>query len=59
MLRSLPFREPDKLLVFVTSRSAPSARSTTSGSMTSSSLPDFDDWRAQATSFSGLALLSG
>ena len=62
VLRPLPFREPDRLLVFVTSRSAPSAPSApsvTSGSMTSNSLPDFDDWREQTTSFSGLALLSG
>jgi putative ABC transport system permease protein len=59
VLRPLPFLEPDRLLVFVTSRSDASAPSVTSGSMTSSSLPDFDDWREQATSFDGLALLSG
>ena len=59
VLRPLPFREPDTLLVFITSRSNASALSATSGSMTSSSLPDFEDWREQATSFSGLALLTG
>ncbi len=59
VLRPLPFREPDRLLVFVTSRSDSSAPSAASGSVTSTSLPDFDDWREQSASFDGLGLLSG
>jgi len=54
VLKPLPFRDPDRLLVFITSRS-----NANRGSMTSTSLPDFDDWREQAASFDGLGLLSG
>jgi putative ABC transport system permease protein len=53
VLRHLPFHDPDKLLVFITSRSE------TTGSVTSVSLPDFEDWRRQASSFEALGLSSG
>jgi putative ABC transport system permease protein len=53
VLRPLPFREPGRLLVFITSRSE------TTGSVTSVSVPDFEDWQRQASSFESLGLSSG
>jgi predicted permease len=53
VLRPLPFRDPDTLFVFMTSRADATP------SVTSNSLPDFEDWRQQAASFADMGLLSG
>ena len=53
VLKRLPFRDPDRLLLFMT------RRADATPSVTSNSLPDFEDWRQQASSFSEMGLLSG
>ena len=53
ILRPPPYRDPGRLLVFLNSRSE------ASGSATSSSLPDYEDWRRQLSSFEDFGLLSG
>ncbi len=53
VLRPPPYRDPARLVTFLNSRSAKP------GSITSSSLPDYEDWRRQLTSFEGLGLSSG
>ena len=53
ILRPPPYRDPARLVAFLNSRSeAP-------GSITSSSIPDYQDWRNRLTSFESLGLLSG
>jgi len=52
ILRPPPYRDPARLVAFLNSRSeAP-------GSITSSSMPDYEDWR-KLSSFEDLGLLSG
>ena len=53
VLRPPPYRNPSGVLAFLNSRSGAPA------SITSSSLPDFEDWRRELTSFDSLGLLSG
>lgn len=53
VLRPPPYRDPSGVIAFLNSRSGAPA------SITSSSLPDFEDWRRQLTSFESLGLLSG
>jgi putative ABC transport system permease protein len=53
VLKRLPYREADRVVVLL--NSGPRG----SGTMTSSSLPDYEDWQRQATSFESLGLLSG
>src|SRR5262249_34924989 len=53
ILRPPPYRDPARLLAFLNSRSeAP-------GSITSSSIPDYEDWRDRLTSFERFGLLAG
>src|SRR4051794_13645808 len=53
ILRPPPYRDPARLVAFLNSRSeAP-------GSITSSSLPDYDDWRTRLTSFESFGVMSG
>jgi putative ABC transport system permease protein len=53
ILRPPPYRDPPRLVTFLNSRSeAP-------GFITSSSLPDYDDWRQRLTSFESFGVLSG
>ena len=53
VLKPPPYRDPSRVVAFLNSRTgAP-------GSITSSSLPDYEDWQRQLTSFDGLGLLSG
>jgi putative ABC transport system permease protein len=53
VLKPPPYRDPSRVLVFLNSTtSAP-------GRVTSSSLPDYDDWQRQLTSFDSVGLLSG
>src|SRR5205085_1356679 len=53
LLRPPPYREPERLVTFL------NARSDARGSITSSSLPDYDDWRARLTSFESFGVLAG
>src|SRR5262245_47278967 len=53
MLRPPPYRDPGGVVVFLNSRSD------RPGSITSSSLPDYEDWQRRLTSFDTLGLLSG
>ena len=53
LLRPPPYHDPSRVVAFLNSKSG------AAGSITSSSLPDFEDWRRQLTSFEGLGLLSG
>jgi putative ABC transport system permease protein len=53
ILKPPPYRDPSRVVVFLNDRtSAP-------GSITSSSLPDYEDWQRQLTSFEGLGVSSG
>jgi len=53
VLRPPPYRDPARLVVFLNSTtSAP-------GKLTTSSLPDYEDWQRQLTSFESVGLLSG
>jgi predicted permease len=53
VLKPPPYRDPSRVVVLLNSRTdAP-------GSMTSSSLPDYEDWQRQLTSFEGVGLSSG
>ena len=53
VLNPPPYRDPSRIIAFLNSKQ------TTPGSITSSSLPDYEDWRRQLTSFEGFGLLSG
>jgi putative ABC transport system permease protein len=54
VLRPPAYRDPAAVIAFINSRAgAPT------GSIMSSSLPDFEDWRRQLTSFESMGLLSG
>jgi len=53
VLKPPPYRDPARVVVFLNSSTA------APGSITSSSLPDYEDWQRQLTSFDGLGLLSG
>ncbi|HVT57477.1 MAG TPA: ABC transporter permease [Thermoanaerobaculia bacterium] len=53
VLAPLPYRAAQRVVALV--NSGPRG----AGSITSSSLPDYEDWRRQATSFESLGLLSG
>ena len=53
VLKPPPYRDPSRVVVFLNGRtSAP-------GSITSSSLPDYEDWQRQLRSFEGVGLSSG
>ena len=53
VLKPPPYRDPSRVVVFLNDRtSAP-------GSITSSSLPDYEDWQRQLRSFEGLGVSSG
>jgi putative ABC transport system permease protein len=52
-LRPPPYRDPDRVLVFLNGRAGDA------GTITSSSLPDYEDWQKRLTSFESLGLLSG
>ncbi len=53
VLKPPPYRDPARVVVFLNSTtSAP-------GKLTSSSLPDYEDWQRQLTSFESVGLLSG
>src|SRR5437868_5804054 len=54
VLRPPPYRDPAGVLAFVNSK----IDRDRAGSITSSSLPDYEDWR-RLTSFESVALLSG
>ena len=53
VLRPPPYHDPSGILAFLNSQAG------RPGSITSSSLPDFEDWRRDLTSFDSLGLLSG
>jgi putative ABC transport system permease protein len=53
LIKPLPFRAASQVVVFRNSRSADP------GGVTSSSVPDYEDWRRQSTMFAGMAMLSG
>jgi predicted permease len=53
VLKPPPYRDPSRVVVFL--NSATSA----TGKLTSSSLPDYEDWQRQLTSFESVGLLSG
>ena len=53
VLNPPPYRDPSRIVAFLNSSTA------APGSITSSSLPDYEDWQRQLTSFDGLGLLSG
>jgi putative ABC transport system permease protein len=53
ILRPPPYRDPARLITFLNSRSE------TTGAITSSSLPDYQDWRQRLTSFDSFGVLSG
>ena len=53
VLKPPPYRDPSRVVAFLNSRTgAP-------GPITSSSLPDYEDWQRQLTSFESVGLLSG
>ena len=53
VLKPPPYRDPSRVVAFLNSNTgAP-------GSITSSSLPDYEDWQRQLTSFESIGLLSG
>jgi predicted permease len=53
VLRPPPYRDPSGVIAFLNSRTG------ATGSITSSSLPDYEDWRRQLTAFESMGLLSG
>ena len=53
ILRPPPYRDPARIVAFLNSRSEGS------GTITSSSLPDYDDWRTRLTSFESFGVLAG
>ena len=53
VLNPPPYHDPARVIAFLNSKQ------TTAGSITSSSLPDYEDWRRQLTSFESFGLLSG
>jgi putative ABC transport system permease protein len=53
VLRPPPYRDPSRVVVFLNSTTA------AAGAITSSSLPDYEDWQRQLTSFDSVGLLSG
>jgi putative ABC transport system permease protein len=53
VLRPPPYRDPSGIVAFLNGKNgAP-------GSITSSSLPDYEDWRTRLTSFESMGVLSG
>jgi putative ABC transport system permease protein len=54
VLERLPYREANRVVVLIND-----GPQSTGGTITSSSLPDYEDWQHQARSFSSLGLLSG
>jgi putative ABC transport system permease protein len=54
VLNPPPYRDPSHVIAFLNGK-----QTATPTSITSSSLPDYDDWRQQLTSFEGFGLLSG
>ena len=53
VLKPPPYRDPARVVVFLNSSTGAPR------SMTSSSLPDYEDWQRQLTSFEGVGLSSG
>ena len=53
VLKPPPYRDPSRVVAFLNSNTE------VPGSITSSSLPDYEDWRRELTSFDGVGLLSG
>ena len=53
ILRPPPYRDSSRVVAFLNGKSG------ATGSITSSSLPDYEDWRRQLTSFSSIGILSG
>ena len=53
VLNPPPYRDPSRIIAFLNSHSGRPV------SITSSSLPDYEDWKRQLTSFESLGLLSG
>ena len=53
ILRPPPYRDPSRVIAFLNIHSGTRAQ------IMSSSLPDFEDWRRQLTSFESMAVLSG
>ena len=53
VLRPPPYQDPARVIAFLNSGAG------RGGSIMSSSLPDYEDWRRQLTSFESLGLLSG
>jgi hypothetical protein len=53
VLKPPPYRDPSRVVAFLNSNTA------APGSITSSSLPDYEDWQRQLTSFEAVGLLSG
>jgi putative ABC transport system permease protein len=54
ILRPPAYRDPSSVIAFVNSRPGGGP-----GSITSSSLPDYEDWQRQLTSFDSMGLMSG
>src|SRR5262249_56713139 len=52
-LRPPPFRDPDGVVAFINTHGGRLPQ------LTSSSFPDYDDWRRQLTSFDALGIVSG
>jgi putative ABC transport system permease protein len=53
VLKPPPYRDPSRVVAFLNSRSG------TTLSVSSSSVPDYEDWTRQLTSFESMGLLSG
>src|SRR5437588_572997 len=53
VLKPPPYRDPSRVVAFLNSRSG------TTLSVSSSSIPDYEDWTRQLTSFESMGLLSG
>jgi putative ABC transport system permease protein len=54
ILRPPAYRDPSSVIAFINSRAGGGP-----GSITSSSLPDYEDWQRQLTSFDSMGLMSG
>ena len=53
VLKPPPYRDPSRVVAFLNSRSGGTA------TIYSSSLPDYEDWKRQLTSFESMGLMSG
>jgi len=53
ILRPPPYHDASRVVAFLNGKTG------ATGSITSSSLPDYEDWRRQLTSFSSIGILSG